>query len=322
MGTQHSMEPVGFSLIEWLHRFCKTIIKYITNLWYSLCNAPDNNLKHPTTTITKNTKIMKKIKLIIPALMLLFLGGFAQAQVSVSLTFGSPPLWGPVGFAEARYYYLPDVEAYYNVQTEMFMYAENGIWIESYYLPVVYRNYDLYSGYKVVLADYHGYRPYDRFTYHKQHYRRGYRVAHQRTIGHRPDHGYQQYDYQYSRRAQHEHRDGHQRNDAVQHNQRQQQPHRDVRSNDQQRRQQPQHNVQHNDQQRKQQPQRNVRSNDQQHQQRPQGNIRSNDQQRKQQPQRNVRSNDQQRKQQPQRNARPGNQRSNSKGNQGNDHKK
>jgi hypothetical protein len=131
---------------------------------------------------------MKSIKLMVPV-MLLFLAGLLQAQVSVSVNIGTPPLWGPVGYTEVNYYYLPDVEAYYDVQTSMFIYYSGGEWIHRTYLPDRYRNYDLYGGYKVVMNDYHGNTPYTHFKEYKKKYRRGYHGEAQRTIGERPERG-------------------------------------------------------------------------------------------------------------------------------------
>jgi hypothetical protein len=43
------------------------------------------------------------------------------------------------------------------------LYFGNGRWLRSRYLPRQYRNYNLNTGYKVVLNDYHGNRPYTNF---------------------------------------------------------------------------------------------------------------------------------------------------------------
>jgi hypothetical protein len=137
-----------------------------------------------------NKKKMKTIQFI-AAGILLFCAGSAQSQVSVNVNIGSPPLWGPVGYSEARYYYLPDVQAYYDVQSSMFIYYGGGRWVHRTYLPSRYRNYDLYGGYKVVMSDYHGNTPYTHFKEHKSKYGRGYHGDAQRTIGERPGRGNQ-----------------------------------------------------------------------------------------------------------------------------------
>ncbi|NVO18882.1 MAG: hypothetical protein HXX13_04230 [Bacteroidetes bacterium] len=131
---------------------------------------------------------MKKLQLI-PAGILLFFAVAAQAQVSMSINIGTPPPWGPVGYAEARYYYLPDVQAYYDLQTSLFIYSSGGRWIHRTYLPGRYRNYDLYNGYKVVMTDYHGDAPYAHYREYRTKYHRGYHGEAQRTIGERPGRG-------------------------------------------------------------------------------------------------------------------------------------
>jgi hypothetical protein len=116
-----------------------------------------------------------------------FLSGFtASSQVSVNVNIGSPPLWGPIGYTEVQYYYIPDVEAYYDINTSMFIYFSDGIWIHRTYLPSRYASYDLYGGYKVVLTDYHGSTPYMDFNTHKGKYGKGYKGGNQQTIGARP----------------------------------------------------------------------------------------------------------------------------------------
>jgi hypothetical protein len=128
---------------------------------------------------------MKPIKLIV-IVTALFLANSMNAQIAVSLSIGSPPAWAPYGYSEARYYYIPDVEAYYDVQSSMFIYMDGGVWVHRGYLPSRYRDYDLYGGYKVVMTDYHGNSPYTHFNENRRMYARGYHREGQRTVGERP----------------------------------------------------------------------------------------------------------------------------------------
>ena len=125
---------------------------------------------------------MKTLKLVALGLFL-FVSNLTQAQVSVSVTIGSQPSWGPAGYSNVEYYYLPDIEVYYDIRTSQFIFFSGGKWIRSRNLPAQYRYYNLYKGYKVVLRDYHGSRPYSYFKKHKQKYYRGYKAGPQRTIG-------------------------------------------------------------------------------------------------------------------------------------------
>jgi hypothetical protein len=131
---------------------------------------------------------MKTLKLFLFGTAL-FLAVATQAQVSVNVNLGSPPMWGPAGYNEVQYYYLPDVEAYYDVPSANFIYLERGKWVHHKYLPSRYRNYDLYNGYKVVMTDYHGNSPYIHYKEYKYKYAKGYHGPAQKNIGARPAKG-------------------------------------------------------------------------------------------------------------------------------------
>jgi hypothetical protein len=111
------------------------------------------------------------------------------AQVSINVNIGTPPSWGPSGNSDAEYYYLPDVESYYDVRATQFIFISNGQWIRSRYLPRRYRNYDLQHGQKVVLNDYHGKQPYVYFKNHRERYNRSYKSQDepQRNVGMREE---------------------------------------------------------------------------------------------------------------------------------------
>lgn len=132
---------------------------------------------------------MKAIKLFIIGMLLFFASSSLQAQISVRLNLGTAPDWGPSGYSDVRYYYLPDVEAYYDVPSSMFIYNNGVTWVHRSSLPSRYRNYDLYGGYKVPMSNYRGNTPYSDFRKHKVQYARGYRGQEQHTIGHRPERG-------------------------------------------------------------------------------------------------------------------------------------
>jgi hypothetical protein len=91
----------------------------------------------------------------------------ANAQVSLNVNIGSQPLWGPTGYDHVDYYYLPDIESYYSVPKQQFVYLNNGNWIFSNSLPARYSSYDLYNGYKVVV---NGDKPYLNFKNDKVKY--------------------------------------------------------------------------------------------------------------------------------------------------------
>jgi hypothetical protein len=98
---------------------------------------------------------MKKLFFIATVIFgsLSFKAADAQVHFSVGVNIGLQPEWGPVGYDHADYYYMPDIGAYYSIPAHQYIYLENNVWVHRTYLPVRYRNYDLYHGYKVVVND-------------------------------------------------------------------------------------------------------------------------------------------------------------------------
>jgi len=131
---------------------------------------------------------MKALKLIISGVLLSILCTI-QAQIVVNVKIDPPPPWGPAGYGDVQFYYLPDIQSYYDVHSSMFIYSEEGVWIHRKYLPRQYRSYDLYNGYKVVMVDYRGMTPYKHFAEHRAKYGKGYRGPTQMNIGKRPGRG-------------------------------------------------------------------------------------------------------------------------------------
>lgn len=98
---------------------------------------------------------MKKIMLTVAIAFscLAFYRADAQFHISVGLNIGNQPEWGPVGYDHANYYYMPDIDTYYDVNAHQYVYLQNNVWIHSGALPPRYANYDRYHGYKVVVND-------------------------------------------------------------------------------------------------------------------------------------------------------------------------
>jgi len=94
---------------------------------------------------------MKKIILTAAILLSCLSVKIASAQISLSINIGSQPDWGPVGYDHADYYYLPDVDSYYDVNAHQYVYLNNNVWVHGATLPPRYGNYDVYHSYKVVV---------------------------------------------------------------------------------------------------------------------------------------------------------------------------
>ncbi len=105
---------------------------------------------------------MRRLLLLVLAV---FLSNIADAQFRINLNFNidRQPVWGPAGFDHAEYYYLPDIEVYYNVPQRRYYYNERGRWIGRSTLPSRYRGFDLYNSYKVVLNEPAPYRNHNKY---------------------------------------------------------------------------------------------------------------------------------------------------------------
>ena len=92
---------------------------------------------------------MKLPKFLLAALLgIAFSSAHAQVKTTVTL-----PDWGVAGNDTATYYYIPATETYYDVRKGEFVYQHDGNWVRETTMPATYKDYDLYSGYKVVLTD-------------------------------------------------------------------------------------------------------------------------------------------------------------------------
>jgi hypothetical protein len=99
---------------------------------------------------------MRKIyfTILIAGLLVVFAAPLkAQVHLNLNVNISSQPIWGPVGYDDVQYYYLPAIDVYYYVPRHQFIYKVGGRWTTSSSLPPNYRNYDLYGGYKVVINE-------------------------------------------------------------------------------------------------------------------------------------------------------------------------
>lgn len=83
------------------------------------------------------------------------------------------PSWAPPYYNGVRYYYLPDIETYYDLQDRNFVYLDNGQWRYSPSLPSVYGSYDLFNGF-VIALNITLYQPWMHHQYYVSHYPRYY----------------------------------------------------------------------------------------------------------------------------------------------------
>lgn len=93
-------------------------------------------------------------------------------------TYGSQtnyenPEWGPSYYDGTRYYYLPDIESYYDIYTREFIFLNNAQWIYSPYLPSIYPDFNLNNSF-VVVVNSNMYQPWMHHQYYVSHFPRYY----------------------------------------------------------------------------------------------------------------------------------------------------
>jgi hypothetical protein len=111
---------------------------------------------------------MKKIIIAISLFFATGLISLAPAQnINININLDKQPSWGPSGYDYAGYYYIPEINVYYDIASSLFYYLSGSNWISNQYLPDKYRKYDLYSMYKVVINDQ---QPWSQNKTHKKSY--------------------------------------------------------------------------------------------------------------------------------------------------------
>ena len=85
----------------------------------------------------------------------------------------SPPAWAQSYDNEnpVNYYYLPDIECYYDLRHREFVYLQNGAWRFSASLPSIYASFDLNNCFVVKLNN-NVHEPWMHFHYYVAHYPR------------------------------------------------------------------------------------------------------------------------------------------------------
>jgi hypothetical protein len=83
------------------------------------------------------------------------------------------PQWGPSYSDGTRYYYLPDIESYYDIYNHEFIYLNQAQWIYSPYLPSIYQDFDLNNSF-VVVVNSNINQPWMHHQYYVSHFPRYY----------------------------------------------------------------------------------------------------------------------------------------------------
>ncbi len=119
-------------------------------------------------------KTVKKIG-VTTALVILFtvLNGFGNSSLQPQRVQYVNPGWAPAYFPGVRYYYIPDIEAFYDLSNQDFVYLDDGQWLFSYGLPPMYSGFDLYNAF-VIALDADVFQPWMHYQFYVSNYPRYY----------------------------------------------------------------------------------------------------------------------------------------------------
>lgn len=124
--------------------------------------------------------------LIVFTLLLLAQPFKGAAQISVHINIGNPPWWAPRAYAHhTRYYYIPEIDSYYDASREGYFVNIDGGWVFSPNLPEYYgpENFD---GWHKVVINYYGDQPYRYFNTNRYGYVQSYHPEWERNNWNRP----------------------------------------------------------------------------------------------------------------------------------------
>jgi hypothetical protein len=76
----------------------------------------------------------------------------ARAKVSIQININTQPIWGPVGYDYAQFYYFPDYNFYYDINRAQYLILNNNRWMYTKSVPTAYR-FNPYTSYKVVINE-------------------------------------------------------------------------------------------------------------------------------------------------------------------------
>jgi hypothetical protein len=110
---------------------------------------------------------MKILKNLIPVMMLFtyYLSSAQSSNGDVSLL----PIDSKTN-TNVRYYYYPNLEAYFDNIELVYHYKVNGQWEKAENLPANYGGYSLFNKVRVNITDYDGDEPYQLIKIHKKKY--------------------------------------------------------------------------------------------------------------------------------------------------------
>lgn len=109
--------------------------------------------------------------------LLLMMGLNSNAQYSATTDIQSQIDQSAILVAGARYYYYPNLDAYYDTTENLYLFESNqnkGQIVKAKEVPSGYRGYSLYNGIRVAITDYDGDEPFTKIAEHRKQFPKKY----------------------------------------------------------------------------------------------------------------------------------------------------
>jgi len=101
--------------------------------------------------------------------MMLFSFNLSEAQVQLDTIYIRKKAV-PTTFVEVRYYYYPNLEAYFDTKVAMYLFKQDGKWIKSETINSSYRGYSVKNGAYVMLKNFSEDEPFNYIDEHRRTY--------------------------------------------------------------------------------------------------------------------------------------------------------
>ena len=73
-----------------------------------------------------------------------------------------------------RYYYYPNLDAYFDTHTNLYTYQQQGQWVKASQIPSGYRGYSVLNNIRVSITDYNGDEPFSKLAEHREKFPKKY----------------------------------------------------------------------------------------------------------------------------------------------------
>ena len=96
---------------------------------------------------------MKKMNFLILCFFMLFASNISYSQMTQSKKT-TTPLFDTITRCKLRYFYFPNLEAYFDTKKSVYYFKEGGQWRTAAEIPTGYRGYSIYNKTNVPITDY------------------------------------------------------------------------------------------------------------------------------------------------------------------------